>query len=76
MRDDRSAVARAEDRPAVDEAIIEQLASITDGQGFSVLGELLNADEGDVDAARPLVLDLRSEFLEVRAWLMRFRSRA
>ena len=29
--------------PAVDEAIIEQLASITDSQGFSVLGELLNA---------------------------------
>lgn len=32
-----------EDRPPVDEAVIEQLASITDGQGFSVLGELLNA---------------------------------
>lgn len=29
--------------PAVDEVVIEQLASITDGQGFSVLGELLNA---------------------------------
>lgn len=28
---------------AVDETVIEQLASITDGQGFSVLGELLNA---------------------------------
>ena len=27
----------------VDETVIEQLASITDGQGFSVLGELLNA---------------------------------
>ncbi len=119
-----------EDRPSVDETIIEQLASITDAQGFSVLGELLNAflgavpgrlealdravgagdlqamadqahsltgsaasfgargmadlcrelrgaaDEGDVDAARRLVLDLRSEFLQVRAWLMRFRSRA
>jgi len=114
----------------VDETIIEQLASITDAQGFSVLGELLNAflgavpgrlealdravvagdlgaiadqahsltgsaasfgargmadlcrelrtaaDEGDVDSARRLVVDLRSEFLEVRAWLMRFRSRA
>ena len=30
-------------RPAVDETVIEQLASITDSQGFSVLGELLNA---------------------------------
>jgi len=30
-------------RPAVDETVIEQLATITDGQGFSVLGELLNA---------------------------------
>jgi HPt (histidine-containing phosphotransfer) domain-containing protein len=28
---------------AVDLTVIEQLASITDGQGFSVLGELLNA---------------------------------
>ena len=27
----------------VDETVIEQLASITDAQGFSVLGELLNA---------------------------------
>ena len=58
MRQDRSAVAHPEDRPvpggehtgepphdlpAVDETVIEQLASITDGQGFSVLGELLNA---------------------------------
>ena len=33
----------AEEEPAVDETVIEQLASITDGQGFSVLGELLNA---------------------------------
>ena len=33
----------AEEVPAVDRAIIEQLASITDSQGFSVLGELLNA---------------------------------
>ena len=31
------------ERPAVDETVIEQLATITDGQGFSVLGELLNA---------------------------------
>ena len=31
------------EEPAVDETVIEQLASITDGQGFSVLGELLNA---------------------------------
>lgn len=30
-------------RPAVDETVIDQLATITDGQGFSVLGELLNA---------------------------------
>ena len=29
--------------PPVDQTIIEQLASITDSQGFSVLGELLNA---------------------------------
>ena len=32
-----------EERPAVDETVIEQLATITDAQGFSVLGELLNA---------------------------------
>jgi len=31
------------DRPAVDQAVIEQLATITDSEGFSVLGELLNA---------------------------------
>ena len=31
------------DLPPVDETVIEQLASITDGQGFSVLGELLSA---------------------------------
>ncbi|HEV2761199.1 MAG TPA: Hpt domain-containing protein [Acidimicrobiales bacterium] len=48
MRQDRTAVAHREDRPAVDETIIEQLASITDGQGFSVLGELLNAFLGAV----------------------------
>ena len=33
----------AEEESTVDETVIEQLASITDGQGFSVLGELLNA---------------------------------
>jgi HPt (histidine-containing phosphotransfer) domain-containing protein len=38
----------AEDEPAVDETVIEQLATITDGQGFSVLGELLNAFLGTV----------------------------
>ena len=58
MRQDRTAVAQpeempgrdigetvesVEEAPAVDETVIEQLASITDGQGFSVLGELLNA---------------------------------
>lgn len=58
MREDRSAIAHPEDRPEavgegagapsterppVDETVIEQLASITDGQGYSVLGELLNA---------------------------------
>ena len=31
------------ERPPVDETVIEQLASITDGQGLSVLSELLNA---------------------------------
>lgn len=51
MRQDRTAVAQpigeasegVEPQPPVDEAVIEQLASITDGQGYSVLGELLNA---------------------------------
>jgi HPt (histidine-containing phosphotransfer) domain-containing protein len=51
MRQDRTAVAQpiggrleaVEDQPPVDEGVIEQLASITDGQGYSVLGELLNA---------------------------------
>lgn len=33
----------AAEAPAVDEAVIEQLATITDSEGFSVLGELLNA---------------------------------
>jgi HPt (histidine-containing phosphotransfer) domain-containing protein len=36
------------ERAAVDETVIEQLASITDGDGFSVLGELLNAFLGAV----------------------------
>lgn len=31
------------EEPAVDMAVIEQLATITDAEGFSVLGELLNA---------------------------------
>jgi HPt (histidine-containing phosphotransfer) domain-containing protein len=58
MRQDRTAVAQpeqgpgrdigeaeraVEEVPTVDETVIEQLATITDGQGFSVLGELLNA---------------------------------
>lgn len=34
---------RRPDGPAVDGAVIEQLAGITDAEGFSVLGELLNA---------------------------------
>lgn len=42
-RDIGGADESVEERPAVDETVIEQLASITDGQGFSVLGELLNA---------------------------------
>ncbi len=40
-------VAAVEDSP-VDVAVIEQLATITDGQGLSVLGELLNAFLGAV----------------------------
>ena len=32
-----------EEQSVVDEIVIEQLASITDSQGFSVLGELLHA---------------------------------
>ena len=35
--------APATERAPVDVTVIEQLASITDGQGLSVLGELLNA---------------------------------
>ena len=42
-RDIGEADGSVEDRPSVDETVIEQLATITDGQGFSVLGELLNA---------------------------------
>ncbi len=58
MTQDRTAVSHPDDRtgesfggeqgPPVDETVIEQLASITDGQGFSVLGELLNAFLGAV----------------------------
>ncbi len=48
MRQERAAAtgigeAPVAEGPAVDQTIIEQLASITDSQGFSVLGELLNA---------------------------------
>jgi HPt (histidine-containing phosphotransfer) domain-containing protein len=47
MRHDGAAVAHQDDprleRPPVDETVIDQLASITDGQGVSVLSELLNA---------------------------------
>ena len=128
MGQDRAAFAHPGD--AVDETIIEQLAGIKDGQGSSVLGELLNAflgavpgrldaldravatgdmawvgdrahsltgsaasfgaramadlcrrlrtaaDEGDLEAARELVLELRVEFHRVSAWLADFRSQA
>jgi HPt (histidine-containing phosphotransfer) domain-containing protein len=65
MRQHGTAVARPDDRrqtpsdpgdevpevsPAVDVTVIEQLASITDDQGSSVLGELLNAFLGNVPA--------------------------
>ena len=114
--------------PAVDQTIIEQLASITDSQGFSVLGELLNAflaavpvrletldravtrsdlgavadqahaltgsaasfgargmarlcrelrtaaKDGDGEAVEKLVRAVHTEFAEVRAWLVDFRS--
>ena len=117
-------------RLPVDDTVIEQLAGITDAQGYSVLGELLNAflgavpgrldaldravsagdltamadeahaltgsaasfgargmanlcrelraaaEQSDLDAARPLVATLHVEFIGVRAWLVRFRSRA
>jgi len=117
-------------RLPIDDTVIEQLAGITDAQGYSVLGELLNAflgavpgrldaldravsagdlrvmadeahaltgsaasfgargmadlcrelraaaEQSDLDAARPLVATLHVEFIEVRAWLVRFRSRA
>ena len=48
MREDRAVDigigdAPATEGPAVDQTIIEQLASITDSHGFSVLGELLTA---------------------------------
>ena len=118
----------AEEAPAVDQTVIEQLASITDSRGFSVLGELLNAflaavpvrletldravtrsdlgavadqahaltgsaasfgargmaslcrelrtavKEGDGEAVEDLVRAVHTEFAEVRAWLVDFRS--
>jgi HPt (histidine-containing phosphotransfer) domain-containing protein len=117
------------DQSPVDEAVIEQLAGITDSAGFSVLGELLNAflgaapvrldaldravaagdltavadqahaltgssasfgargmaglcrqlrveaERGDVDAARSLLRDLDAEFLRVRASLVALTRR-
>ena len=51
--------ATATEEPAVDQTVIEQLASITDAQGFSVLGELLNA----FLAAVPARLDALDEAL-------------
>jgi HPt (histidine-containing phosphotransfer) domain-containing protein len=50
------------DDPAVDEAVIEQLATITDSQGFSVLGELLNA----FLTATPVRLDALDQALACR----------
>ena len=118
----------AEAVAAVDQTIIEQLASITDSQGFSVLGELLNAflaavpvrletldravtrsdlgavadqahaltgsaasfgargmaslcrelrtaaKDGDGEAVENLVRAVHTEFAQVRAWLVDFRS--
>jgi len=130
MRHERApGEAVTKDRPPVDHTVIDQLAGITDAQGDSVLGELLNAflgavpgrldaldlavaagdslamageahaltgsaasfgargmadlcrelraaaEQGDLDAARPLVAALRAEFLGVRSWLVNFRSR-
>jgi HPt (histidine-containing phosphotransfer) domain-containing protein len=52
MRHDGATVAHPDDpqieRPTVDETVIDQLASITDVQGESVLAELLNAFLGAV----------------------------
>lgn len=52
MRHDGVAVAHPDDprieRPTVDETVIDQLASITDVEGESVLAELLNAFLGAV----------------------------
>ena len=42
-RDGGEADGSVEETPAVDETVIEQLATITDGEGNSVLGELLSA---------------------------------
>lgn len=56
-----SGASPATERPAVDETVIEQLASITDGQGLSVLSELLNAFlqavPARLDALRDAVTD-------------------
>ena len=62
---ERSGAATAEatlDGPAVDEAVIEQLATITDSEGFSVLGELLNA----FLTATPVRLDALDKALAAR----------
>ena len=56
-----------EPRPAVDETVIEQLATITDGQGFSVLGELLNAFLSAVPG-RLETLDRATSSGESRRW--------
>jgi HPt (histidine-containing phosphotransfer) domain-containing protein len=120
---------RASHEAPVDAAVIDQLASITDSEGFSVLGELLNAflgaaparlealdsaaaagdvgrvadeahaltgssasfgargmaalcrqlraaaEQGDLDAIRPLLTSLHAEFLEVRATLAQLTRR-
>jgi len=124
-----SAVRPPSEGPVVDEAVIEQLATITDSQGFSVLGELLNAflsaaparlealdqavtghdltevadqahaltgssasfgargmatlcrqlrtaaEQGDLEATRPLLRNLHDEFLRVRAHLVALTRR-
>lgn len=57
---------RPGDDPAVDDAVIEQLATITDSQGFSVLGELLNAFLSAAPA-RLDALDQAAAGLDLRA---------
>jgi HPt (histidine-containing phosphotransfer) domain-containing protein len=134
MREDRivgTDASALETEPAVvDQTIIEQLASITDSEGFSVLGELLNAflaavpvrlatldraiaghdlgavadqahaltgsaasfgargmaalcrelrvaaREGETATVAELARAVHTEFAEVRAWLVAFRSAA